>query len=43
MKEVDMELIASLIKKVIHKPQDESVIDNVRREVIELTKRFPVE
>jgi glycine hydroxymethyltransferase len=43
MKEVDMELIASFIKKVIHKPQDESVIDDVRREVIELTKRFPVE
>ena len=42
MKEVDMELIASFIKKVIHKPQDESVIDDVRREVIELTKCFPV-
>ncbi len=42
MKEEEMRLIARLIVEVIENPQDEKVIEKVRREVIELCEQFPL-
>ncbi len=42
MKEVDMELIASLIAQALRSPEDESQLARIRLEVIELTSRFPM-
>ncbi|MFN3599158.1 MAG: serine hydroxymethyltransferase [Aquificaceae bacterium] len=42
MKEEETRLIARLIVEVIENPQDEKVIEKVRREVIELCEQFPL-
>ncbi|MEP6944537.1 MAG: serine hydroxymethyltransferase [Acidobacteriota bacterium] len=42
MKEADMRFIGGLIADVIHEPESEEVITRVRREVAELTARFPM-
>lgn len=42
MKENEMELIAELIDKVLRNPQNETVITGVKREVMALTKKFPL-
>jgi glycine hydroxymethyltransferase len=42
MKEPEMREIARLIAEVIHAPQSEEVRDKVRRDVADLTARFPL-
>ncbi len=42
MKETEMEQIAALIKRVINRPQDEASIQEVRKEVLQLTAQFPI-
>ena len=42
MKETEMEQIAALIKRVINRPQDEASIQEVRKEVLQLTAHFPI-
>ncbi len=42
MKEDDMRKIGSLISKIVHEPDSEDVRGEVRREVKELTGRFPM-
>ncbi|MCX7916256.1 MAG: serine hydroxymethyltransferase, partial [Verrucomicrobiae bacterium] len=42
MKEPEMRQIADFIARIVKKLGDESVIEAVRREVLELTARFPV-
>ena len=42
MKEAEMEQIASLIKRVVNRPQDEASIQEVRKEVLQLTSHFPI-
>ena len=42
MKEAEMEKIALLIKRVINRPQDEGSIQEVRKEVLQLTSHFPI-
>jgi len=42
MKEVEMEKIAELINRVIRNIKDENIINQVRKEVIEMTTRFPL-
>ena len=42
MKEPEMEQIAALIKRVINRPQDEASIQEVRKEVLQLTAHFPI-
>ncbi len=42
MKEDDMRLIARLIASVIHEPESEEVKADVKREVAELTAKFPL-
>lgn len=42
MKEPEMELIGSLILKVLSNIDDDNAIDEVRNEVLELTKKFPL-
>lgn len=42
MKEADMKLIGDMIASVIHDPESEEVKERVRREVAELTARFPM-
>ena len=42
MKEADMELIGKLIASVIHEPNSEDVKTRVKREVAELTAKFPM-
>ena len=42
MKEAEMEKIASLIKRVVNRPQDEASIQEVRKEVLQLTAHFPI-
>ena len=42
MKEAEMEQIASLIKRVVNRPQDEASIQEVRKEVLQLTAHFPI-
>lgn len=42
MKEDEMRLIAKLIAKVIENPKEEKLIEEVRREVIELCQQFPL-
>jgi glycine hydroxymethyltransferase len=42
MKEAEMEQIASLIKRVVNRPQDEASIQEVRKEVLQLTSYFPI-
>ncbi len=42
MQEGEMDKIADFIARILKAPQDEKVIEAVRKEVIELTSRFPV-
>ena len=42
MKEAEMEKIASLIKRVVNRPHDEASIQEVRKEVLQLTAHFPI-
>ena len=42
MKEAEMKQIARLIASVIHQPESEEVKENVKREVAELTAKFPL-
>jgi glycine hydroxymethyltransferase len=42
MKEADMKLIGEMIASVIHEPESEEVRDRVRRDVAELTAKFPM-
>jgi glycine hydroxymethyltransferase len=42
MKEAEMEQIADLIKRVINRPQDKASIQEVRKEVLQLTEHFPI-
>lgn len=42
MKEAEMKTIASLIARVLHAPEDESVKAQVRQEVVSLTSNFPI-
>jgi glycine hydroxymethyltransferase len=42
MKEPEMQLIGRLIAEVIHAPESEEVRSKVKREVAELTSRFPL-
>ena len=42
MKEPEMETIASLVAEGLARPEDESVLDGIRREVVLLCERFPV-
>lgn len=42
MKEPEMELIGSLILKVLSNINDDDVINEVRNEVLDLTKKFPL-
>ena len=42
MKEAEMKQIAAMIASVIHEPQSEEVRERVKREVSELTARFPM-
>ncbi|MFL2876392.1 MAG: ribose 5-phosphate isomerase B [Pontiellaceae bacterium] len=42
MKEAEMEQIASLIKRVVNRPQDDASIKEVRKEVLQLTAHFPI-
>ncbi len=42
MKEAEMKQIARLIASVIHEPESEEVKSNVKREVAELTAKFPL-
>ena len=42
MKEDDMRQIARLIAAIIHEPESEEVKENVKREVAELTEKFPL-
>ena len=42
MKEAEMEQIASLIKRVVNRPQDDASIQEVRKEVLQLTAHFPI-
>ncbi|CAN5471523.1 serine hydroxymethyltransferase [soil metagenome] len=42
MKEVEMRLIGEMIASVIHEPESEEVKVRVRREVAEMTARFPM-
>jgi glycine hydroxymethyltransferase len=42
MKEPEMQLIGRLIAEVIHAPESEEVRSKVKREVAELTARFPL-
>ena len=42
MKEEDMRAIGRMIASVIHEPESEDVKAHVRREVLELTARFPM-
>lgn len=42
MKEGEMKTIASLIARVLHAPEDESVKASVRQEVVGLTSNFPI-
>ena len=42
MKEPEVKIIAELIDRVIRNKDDESEIDNVRSDVIDLCKKFPL-
>ena len=42
MKEPEMEQIAELMDTVLHHIDDESVANDVRQRVINLTQRFPI-
>jgi glycine hydroxymethyltransferase len=42
MKEPEMETIAALVAEGLARPEDESVLDGIRREVVLLCERFPV-
>ncbi|HMS41596.1 MAG TPA: serine hydroxymethyltransferase [Pyrinomonadaceae bacterium] len=42
MKEDDMRVIGKLIASIIHEPESEEVKERVKREVAELTARFPL-
>ncbi len=42
MKEAEMDVIAEMIDRVVSNPADEKLIANVRKEVKELTSRFPL-
>lgn len=42
MKEPEMRLIGEMIASIIHEPESEEVKANVRREVAELTAKFPM-
>lgn len=42
MKEAEMEQIASLIKRVVNRPQNDASIKEVRKEVLQLTAHFPI-
>jgi glycine hydroxymethyltransferase len=42
MKEEDMRLIGKMIADIIHEPESEDVKTRVRREVRELTAKFPM-
>ncbi|MBL8060030.1 MAG: serine hydroxymethyltransferase [Chthonomonas sp.] len=42
MKEAEMTTIASLIARCLKNPEDTANLEAVKREVIELTKRFPI-
>ena len=42
MKEDEMRMIGAMIAAVVHEPESESVKERVRREVLELTAKFPM-
>lgn len=42
MKELEMGLIADLIKRVLERPEDEKTLQGVRSEVLEVCGRFPI-
>jgi len=42
MKKHEMEQVAKLVALVLKNPQDRKVLDNVRKEVKQLTKKFPL-
>jgi len=42
MKEQEMEIIADLINQVIVNPENETVIENVKKDVINLCSKFPL-
>ena len=42
MKERQMEMIATLIDEILSYPQDDSIINKVKKEVLVLTKKFPL-
>jgi glycine hydroxymethyltransferase len=42
MKEDDMRLIGRMIASIIHDPESDEVKQRVRREVAELTAKFPM-
>ena len=42
MKEAEMEIIGNLILKVLQNVNDDDMIEEVRKEIIELTKKFPL-
>ena len=42
MKEVEMEIVADIINRTLMNHTDETVLGNIKQEVIELTKKFPL-
>ncbi len=42
MKEAEMEKIAGFIKRVVHNPNNDAVLAQVREEVLALTAQFPI-
>jgi len=42
MKEAEMKQIGKMIASIIHEPESEEVMDRVKREVAEMTARFPM-
>jgi glycine/serine hydroxymethyltransferase len=42
MRESEMASIASLIARCLKNPEDTANLEAVKREVVELTKRFPI-
>ena len=42
MKEAEMKLIGDMIASIIHEPESEAVREKVKKDVAELTAKFPM-
>lgn len=42
MKETDMEIVADMIEKVLMNHENEAILEEVRQEIVEMTKKFPL-